>query len=94
MAKENQARRRSQDKPIIENVRLHDLVHIVGKNEKFYLAFIDFLQAKGYESIAEFVSETSDEVAISTMREFLEGTQPALLLDGLGEEYEPAIANW
>lgn len=80
---------------VIENLRLGELVGIVNANERFYDDFVDYLKAKGFDSVQSFVAEPSDEKAIAMFLEYLQRGSKVTLYDGLGRPYEDrGKARW
>lgn len=43
--------------PIIENIRLKELILVVNKNKPFFDEFVELLKQQGYQNVLEFVSE-------------------------------------
>ncbi len=81
-------------KYVLENLRLQELVVIVNENRAFYEDFVEFLGDQGYSSILEFVQETSDSRAASTIEKYLQRESSEVLYDGLLRPYANSKAKW
>lgn len=79
---------------VLQNVRLQELVTVVQANREFYLDFVRFLSGNGYDSVAGFVEEESDQRAASIIRAYLQRRSDAVLYDGLLRPYANGKAKW
>lgn len=79
---------------VLQNLRLQELTAIVRENRAFYDEFLLFLQESGYDSIADFVQDSSDQRAGQTITTYLNRHSAASLYDGLLRSYTNAKAKW
>ena len=79
---------------VLHNLRLKELVAIVRENKLFYEDFVAFLQEAGYNSVLEFIQESSDKRAAETIARYLERPSEAKLYDGLLRPYSNSKAKW
>ena len=79
---------------VLHNLRLRELVSIVQENRRFYDDFVDFLGQEGYESVLDFVQETSDAKAAATLSRYLARRSEVKLYDGLLRPYTNSRAKW
>ena len=79
---------------ILQNLRLHELTAIVRENRAFYDEFLRFLQETGYDSVADFIQDESDQRAAQTITTYLNRQSTASLYDGLLRPYTNAKAKW
>lgn len=79
---------------ILHNLRLAELVAIVGENRAFYEDFVQFLHNEEYESVLSFIQEPSDEKAANTISKYLSRKSEVKLYDGLLRPYINSKAKW
>jgi hypothetical protein len=79
---------------VLYNLRLKELVAIVQANKQFFDDFIALLAEDGYGSILEFIQESSDLRATSTISKFLNRKSDVKLYDGLLRPYTNSKAKW
>jgi hypothetical protein len=79
---------------VLHNLRLKELVAIVQENRRFYEDFAAFLQEEGYNSVSDFVHESSDERAAQTISAYLTRHSEVNLYDGLLRPYPNSKARW
>jgi len=79
---------------VLHNLRLKELVAIVQENKRFYEAFVTFLKEEGYDSVLDFIQESSDERAAETIAKYLSHPSEVKLYDGLLRPYSNAKAKW
>ena len=79
---------------VIENIRLRELVAVVGENRIFFEDFVGFLEGEGFPSLQDFVNSDDDEKALSTISRYLSRRSDARLFDGLGKPYHNSKARW
>lgn len=79
---------------VLHNLRLKELVVIVQENKRFYEDFVTFLEDEGYNSILDFVQESSDERAVETIVRYLGRPSEVKLYDGLLRPYSNSKAKW
>ncbi len=79
---------------IIENIRLRELVLIVEENRLFFDDFCQFLLAKGYMDLHEFVNEDDPDRALETIAAYLNADSGVRLFNGMGEAYRNSQARW
>ncbi len=79
---------------VLPNLRLAELMAVVNENKRFFEEFVRYLQEEGYESILEFVQESSDKRAEETITKYLERPGDAILYDGLLRPYPTSKAKW
>ncbi len=79
---------------VLHNLRLRELVAIVQENKRFYEDFTTFLQDEGYNSVLDFVQESSNERAAETIAKYLDRPSEAKLYDGLLRPYSNSKAKW
>jgi hypothetical protein len=79
---------------VLQNLRLKELVAIVQENKRFYEDFVAFLKSEGYNSVLDFVRESSDERAARTIAKYLERPGEVKLYDGLLRPYSNSKAKW
>lgn len=79
---------------VLHNLRLKELVAIVQENKRFYEDFVAFLKDEGYNSILDFVQESSDERAAETIAKYLDRPSEVKLYDGLLRPYSNSKAKW
>lgn len=79
---------------VLHNLRLKELVAIVQENKRFYEDFVTFLKDEGYNSVLDFVQESSDERAAETIVKYLGRPSEVKLYDGLLRPYSNTKAKW
>lgn len=79
---------------VIENVRLRELVAVVGENQSFFEDFVGFLKSRGFPSLQDFINSDDDAKAIGTISTYLSVESEARLFDGLGKPYTNSKARW
>ena len=79
---------------VIENIRLRELVAVVGENRIFFEDFVDFLEGEGFPSLQDFVNSDDNEKALLTISRYLSRRSDARLFDGLGKPYHNSKARW
>lgn len=72
---------------VIENVRLRELVAVVGENQSFFEDFVGFLKGRGFTSLQDFINSDDDAKALGTISTYLSVESEARLFDGLGKPY-------
>lgn len=79
---------------VIDNLRLAELVAIVRQNEAFFVAFVQFLNQRGYQDIHAFINEPDDKKALAVIEDYLQHTDKVHLYDGIGRPYASELARW
>jgi hypothetical protein len=79
---------------VLYNLRLKELVAIVQENKCFYEDFVIFLKKAGYDSVLDFIQESSDERAAETIATYLARSSEVRLYDGLLRPYSNSKAKW
>jgi hypothetical protein len=82
------------DKPVLENLRLHELRFIVCECEPYYEEFCRVLNSHGYASILEFVREKDNAKALDAITAYFATPFKAHLFNGIGAEYANSKAKW
>ena len=79
---------------IVPNLRLTELVAIVSANKPFFEDFLVYLKELGYATVRSFITEPSDETAMSAITGFLQRDSEVTLFDGIGRPYDNSRARW
>ena len=79
---------------VLHNLRLKELVAIVQENKRVYEDFVHFLEDEGYNSVLDFIQESSDERAAKTIVKYLDRPSEVKLYDGLLHPYSNSKAKW
>jgi hypothetical protein len=79
---------------VIENIRLRELVAVVGENRAYFDDFLLCLKEHGFADLPSFVNTTDDRQALETISAYLARKSEAQLLDGVGKPYANSKARW
>lgn len=80
--------------PTFENLRIADLIAIIKKNKAYYDDFFNFIKKNGYNTIKDFMNESSDEIWVKIVIEYLESPKEVELLNGIGKPFKSSKAPW
>jgi len=79
---------------VIENIRLRELVTVVGENRAYLEDFLACLKEHGFADLPSFVNTNDELRALEAISAYLVRKSDAKLLDGVGKPYGNAKARW
>jgi hypothetical protein len=79
---------------VIDNIRLKELLLVVGKNRPFFDEFVLFLRSHGYKNIHAFVQDTSEDTRAEVLNAYFLRTFTTCLYDGIARPYDATKSKW
>lgn len=79
---------------VVENIRLKELLLVVGKNRPFFDEFVKFLSDNGYGNIHHFVSEKDEGKVNRIVHLYFDTPFTNTLFDGIARPYSESKSKW